>query len=103
MHPFHVVRRHCFALALFAGLPSLVVADAGQVGLAFTPAGPYSVGQIVTVTLRLNFYTDTNEIDGFRVGLNYPTPFLSYVPDSADFGDETGPNQQWLLKPNQEA
>jgi hypothetical protein len=102
MHPFHVVHRHCLALTLFAGLPSLAAADPGQVGLGISPSGPYSVGQVLTVTMRLNFYTDTNEIDGFRLALAYPSPFLSYVPNSADFGDEAGPNQQWLLKPNQE-
>jgi len=63
---------------------------------------PIRIGEQITVTLQIDGYTDPAEIDGFNIVVNYDTNLLSFVGGSLNLGDATGPDQQWLSKPNQE-
>jgi len=84
------------APAAFAG-PGIISATAS----AGTRA-PIRIGDQITVTLQIDGYTDAVEIDGFNLVVNYDTNLFSFVSGSLSLGDVTGPDQQWLSKPNQE-
>lgn len=70
---------------------------------ALDPPGPIQVGDIFTLTCRITAYDGDIEIDGFGFDVIYPSTLFSFVGGSFYLGDASGPNQQWLSKPNQES
>ena len=93
-----------FGVAVLMLLPSVAFAQptppASSISVAVTPA-TVAVGQSFTVTCRLN-YGGTTEIDGFAFVINYDPAGLAAVPGSFYLGTNSGPDQQFLLKANQD-
>jgi hypothetical protein len=71
--------------------------------VAASHKGPIRVGDVLQVTLQISGYTDPVPIDGFNLTVNYDGNLFEFVPASVDLGDASGPDQQWLSKPNQES
>ena len=72
-------------------------------GLITANASPnaVSVGDTFSVTMRIQGYTDTVEIDGYQFDVSYPPGLFAFVAGSFDVvGSAADP--QWLSKPNQE-
>ena len=63
-------------------------------------AGPVSLGESFTVTLSIAGYTQTNEIDAVRLNVTYDSSLLDFVGNFT-LNDRSGPDEQWLHKPNQ--
>jgi len=95
-------------LSIFVALLAVVCAVAqpvpptAQIRAALSTNGPLEVGQSFTVTVTMNSYTATTEIESFNFVVTYDHTVLAYVPGSFSIGDASGPNQQWLTKPPQE-
>ena len=81
-------------------LAQLVVPPASSISV-LPSAGTVGVGQTFTVTCRLN-YNGTAEVDGFAFVINHDPAGLAAVPGSFYLGTNSGTDQQFLLKPNQD-
>jgi uncharacterized repeat protein (TIGR01451 family) len=96
------LRRLLIGLWLALGAAASARAAPGTISATLSPNGPIGVGDQVTVTMRLSNYTDTVEIDGFSFVVSYDSNRLSFVSGSFNLGTASGPDQQWLSKPNQD-
>ena len=76
------------------------VPPASSISVVAAPS-TVAVGQTFTVTCRLS-YNGTTEIDGFAFVINHNPAGLAAVPGSFYLGTNSGPDQQFLLKPNQD-
>jgi hypothetical protein len=93
-----------YLVVLLVGLALVHAKGApGTISLSVNPSGCIAIGEVVTVTARISGYTDTTEIDGFNFEVSYDSTVLSFVANSFNLGDASGPDQQWLSKSNQES
>ena len=92
-----------FVLAIlpYAAFSQLSLAD-GIVSIETSP-NPVAAGQALTVTCRLSAYDGIEEIDGFAFVVTYNAAGLGAVPGSFYLGTNSGPDQQFLSKGNQES
>ena len=93
IHPFKLLPLLLLAAraASAVNLPAIITANV---------AGPVAPGESFTVTLSIAGYTQTNEIDAVRLNVSYDSSLLDFVGNFT-LNDRSGPDEQWLHKPNQ--
>ncbi|MCI0748374.1 MAG: HYR domain-containing protein [Verrucomicrobia subdivision 3 bacterium] len=96
------MKMHALIAALLAVAVSPVMAAPGLITADASP-NVVNVGDNISVTMRIQGYTDPVEIDGFSFDIAYPAGLFTFVAGSFNLGDAAGPDQQWLSKPNQES
>jgi uncharacterized repeat protein (TIGR01451 family) len=84
-----------FAASGQSGPPTKIISA------SIMPPGPIAVGQVVRVTIRMSTYSGP-PADGFGFLVNYDPNILSFVSNSFYLGAASGPDRQWLTKPDQE-
>jgi hypothetical protein len=100
------MKRYCAQILCWLALASAAISEGrgspGVILFSLNPPMPLVTGQVFTVTLRIENYTDSVEIDRFNFRFRYPPSLFEFVPGSFQNGGASGPNQQWLSKSPQE-